>query len=276
MNNKILFSRLIHEEIQSAINENINLITDKHQQKRLKKILKDATIYNVEYGNEVGVENVEYYYDDKKNAIKDYKQININDFDDPLSITNYKLINSYKIDEDLFDDLIETEFNGFGEIEDNDDIEMIVDNIELELENDFIKYIDYDDTTEIEHHTFDNANKDTGDLIDDVISKLKLKGKYTSLIYKDENNEEHTIKIRVADHSWNPQNNWWKGGDFNISVVISNIDKTKTKFQEFTSSNSEQFHYTSDNTLKEITTDVLWTIDDYVHANNLTLIKKLK
>lgn len=153
---------------------------------------------------------------------------------------------------------------------------------------DFIELnLEYD-VQDVDSLTIPEINESTDELIYEVQSELanmliteyevdgyklqlspNTRSKYNNLNVTanidDEDYDVGTIELRIADHSYNPQNNSMNAREGNfISVVIANKNATKNKF-----SNAYSLYFDEDNDVNDVAEEVNERIDEILNSWNI-------
>jgi hypothetical protein len=180
----------------------------------------------------------------------EYDSISADDFDNPNSIGNSKIldriINKYEFigddklnAEDYIDDLQNTDFWNL-------------------IEEDF---------DEIEFDSVDAINKSTDEMIDEIREFIKqeynIGGRYASkymTISVDDENEDFIadLNIRTADHSQNYRNN--DATSYNLSFVIANKNATQGRFIPL----GEEYYYDDNSDIEDIKEEIKGVIDEKI------------
>ncbi len=193
-------------------------------------------IYKIIYGAEDFTEDHKLFFDEKE-ALEEFESLTPDELDLDLSQED-NFINLTKNDYNFNDEIID-------ELSDIDDYDEFVN----ELKSNYL-WDDYFDIDEIEHllsKSVERENKNTEQLIEEVLEELSKETgvnfrKYTDIIVKDgkilnpesdeywdcevENDYDcKKIQVRIADHTHNIKN-----GRPDVTVVIANKDYTKDKF----------------------------------------------
>lgn len=110
------------------------------------------------------------------------------------------------------------------------------------------------DSTELRYETIDSLGNDLVKHFDNLT--YSGSSKYSTLFINDEDGEEEgTINLRIADHSYNPANN--VGCDNFISVEIANVNPTKGRYN-----GKYGIQFDGSNTYDEVLEAVIERVED--------------
>lgn len=214
----------------------------------------EFTIYVLLEHTDEDVERIGVYLD-KDEALEDSEDSVFPDNDSIMILDIYKF------------DVPKNEFINFLDIDEedfeSDDLEDLIDDFKDDV--DWENLDEYYNKKEKVLNQFESQNKPTDELVEEVIYYLNNKfrtnrrrgfNKYTTLFvdnkgnltFDDGNGEYEEVKIRIANHTHNPQH-----GENDLNVVITNDDKTRRKFK--TAKND--LKYDSDYEVEEIADDIL-------------------
>jgi GNAT superfamily N-acetyltransferase len=182
----------------------------------------------------------------------EYNSISADDFDNPNSRYNSKILES-----------ITNQFEFIGD--DSLSAEDYIDNLE---DTNYWDLVD-EESNEIESDLVSSINKNTDEMIDEIREFIKEEyniggryaEKYMTISVEDENEDFIAdLNIRTADHSQNSRNN--DNTSYNLSFVIANKNATEGRFIPL----GEQYYYDDNANIEDIKMEIKGIIDDKIEV----------
>lgn len=222
---------------------------------------------------------IEYEGTDKNEAIDVFNSITHHSFDDPNSSQNSVVLNVYDVDNEKLESKYREALNDW-----DGDVSDALDQVEDEINDKDYRdeYFKEERNVELEQsRSFKRINEPTVNLryeVEELLEKQGLIGrsaKYTTLNFGDKD-----VKLRIADHSWNPANNNRFGFyDYYLSVVIVNLNATFNRYKHNVR-DGEEIYFDDSFTAEQIVKDINDKLDEIkgniMETTNDPLVTKLK